>query len=151
MNPTVLALRAISSLYAQEILRPFLAIGCIVYAIILAIIGWIAYVASSWWWLLAILPTLIFLVGLTGWIVVYLIARRIAPQMNKTQRRAAKKFVGRIGQAAEHLATPKFILIFRIVKDALLRPSDDHTFIGQLAREPGEMRHEFDNLRKLFP
>ncbi len=150
MNPTILALRAISSLYVQDILRPLLVIGCLVYIAVLGIIGWIAYVASPWWWLLGILPSFVFLVALTVWIIAFLIARRIAPAMNKKQKQAAKKFVGRIGNAAEHLATPKFILIFRVIKDVILRPNDDHTFIGDLAREPGEMRHEFNQLRRLF-
>lgn len=150
MSPTILAIRAVTSTYAQGLLWLPLFIGCAIYAVIMVIIGLVAYASSAWWWLLAIGPTIIFLVALTIWIVVYLFAKGIAPPMNKRQRKATKQFVGRLSTAAEHLATPKFVLIFRVIRDMMMRPTSDRTLIGTLAHEPGEMRREFEELRKLF-
>lgn len=150
MTPTVLAIRAITTTYAQTLLRPLLVAGIAIYVIVLAIIGWVAYLASPWWWLLAVIPTIIFLVAVALWTVVYLLSKRLAPQMNKAQRAAAKKFISRIGKVAEHVGTPRFVLIFRVIKDIIAPPPSGQTFIGELTQTPGEMRRHFEELRRLF-
>lgn len=150
MNATILAIRAITATYAQIILRPLLIAGIAVYAVVLAIIGWVAYAASPWWWLLAIVPTIIFLAAVVLWMVVFLLSKRLAPQMNKAQRSATKKFVGHLGKVAEHVGTPRFVLIFRVIKDVIMPPKSGQTFIGELAQTPGELRRDFDAVRRLF-
>lgn len=150
MDQTVLAVRAITTEYAKRWLWLPLAIGVGIYVALLLVIGWIASVASQWWWLLAIVPTFIFLVALTIWIVVRVIVGRIAPVMNKQQKVAARAFVGRIDKVAERIGTPKFIILFRILKDVVMRPTSSKTYIGEIASEPGEMRRAFDHLRSLF-
>jgi len=150
MDKTVLAVRAITSEYAKRWLWLPLAVGGGVYLLVMIIIGWVASVASAWWWLLAIIPTVIFLVALTIWIATRLIVGRIAPNMNSRQRKAARRFIDRIDKAAEHIGTPKFVIIYRILKDVITRPTSSKTYIGEIAQEPGEMRRAFDDLRALF-
>ena len=150
MDSTILAIRAVTSVYALQLIYPLLWIGIGVYAIVMIIIGWIASMASAWWWLLAIVPTFAITVGIAVWIIVYLLAKRLAPRMNRKQTAATKKFVKHIGRIAEHLGTPKFVLIFRVVKDVIARPASGRTFIGEITQEPGEMRRDFDELRSLF-
>lgn len=96
------------------------------------------------------IPTLLFLIVLTLWIIVRIIAVRIAPIMNKTQRKAARAFVDKIDKATEHLGTPKFVVLYRIIKDVVIRPTSGKTYIGEISQEPGEMRRAFDHLRSLF-
>ncbi len=150
MDKTVLAVRAITSEYAKRWLFPFLLVGIGVYTLVMLVIGWVATVVSSWWWLLAIVPTFVFLVALTVWIIARIIAGRVSPPLNASQQKAAKQFNKRIDKAAENIATPKFIFMYRIIKDVIVRPTSSKTFIGEIAQEPGEMRRAFDELRSTF-
>ena len=150
MDKTVLAIRAISSEYAKRWLLPFLCIGIGAYVVIMILIGWIATVVNSWWWLLAVVPTFVFLIALTVWIIVRIIAARISPPLTKAQKKAAQKFNKRIDAVAERIATPKFVVLYRIIKDVVVRPTSSKTFIGEITQEPGEMRRAFDDLRATF-
>jgi hypothetical protein len=150
MSSTVQAVRAVTSEYAKQLLRPLLFIGVGSYAVVMAIIGWIAYAASPWWLLLAFIPTLLFCVGLAIWIGVRVTASRIAPDMNRQQKTATRKVVKLVGSVAEQLGTPRFILIFRIIKDVVFPPSSKQTLIGELAETPGQLHRSFNELRKLF-
>lgn len=150
MDSTILAIRAITSLYVKRLLVPIFVIGLGIYIAVIGLIWWIAASASSWWWLLAIIPTLVIVVGLAIWTVVRVIAGRLAPPMNKRQTVATKKFIKRIDGVAEHIGTPKFVIIYRVIKDVIFRPTNDKTYIGEIASEPGEARREFDELRSMF-
>jgi len=150
MNSSILAARAITSLYALQLIYSILWIVLGIYIAIVVIIGWIATSVSAWWWLLAVVPTFFILVGLVIWIIVYLLAKRLAPPMNRPQKTAAKKFVRHIGRIAEHLETPKFVIIFRVLKDVVISPVSGKTFIGEIAQEPGEIHRDFEALRRLF-
>lgn len=150
MDTTVLAIRAITSEYARQLLWPFLWVGVTAYIVIMLLIGWIASVASQWWWLLGIGPTILLVIALLVWLFVYLLAKRWSPILNKRQKSATKKFVKHIGKVAEQMAMPRFVIIFRVLKDATMRPTSGKTFIGEIAQEPGEMRRDFDELRSLF-
>ncbi|RYX79421.1 hypothetical protein EON76_01735 [bacterium] len=150
MDSTILAIRAITSLYVKRLLLPILVIGLGVYVVIIGLIWWIAASVSNWWWLLATVPTVVLLIGLAIWVVVRILVGRIAPPMNKPQTVAANKFIKRIDGVAERIGTPKFVVIYRVIKDVLFRPISGKTYIGEIASEPGEARREFDELRSLF-
>ena len=150
MDKTVLAVRATASEYAKRWLWLPLAIGVVIYLVIVGIIWWVAAVASPWWWLLAIIPTFLFLIALTVWIIARVVTHRIAPPMNKAQKSAAKAFVQKIDKAAERVGTPKFVMLYRIIKDVIVRPTSNQTFIGEIAQESNDMRRAFDELRTSF-
>lgn len=150
MNATALVIRAVTAVYAQQLLRPILLIGLGIYAAIVALTIWLGASISWWWLLILVLPTFVLIVGLVIWILAWKLSQRLAPSMNKKQRTATKKFVSMVGRAAEHIGTPKFILIGTIIKDVIFPPQNDRTLIAEIAQTPGEMRREFEKLRKLF-
>lgn len=150
MNSTVSAIRAITSLYAIQLLRPLLWIGIAIYAVVIVIVAWIALETSAWWWLLGVMPTVLFSVALALWIAVRIGAGRLAPKMDKKQKNAAKKVVDQVGRVAEQIGTPKFVLIFQVVKDVLFPPRSGQTLIGELTSIPGQLHRDFEALRKLF-
>ncbi len=150
MDKTVLAVRAITAQYAKRWLLPFLFIGAGIYAIVMSIIAWVAAVASQWWWLLSIVPTILFVISLGIWIFAWVLAGRISPPLSSRQKKAAKRFNERIDGVAEKIATPKFVILYRVIKDVVMRPTSSKTFIGEIAQEPGEMRRAFDDLRSTF-
>lgn len=150
MNSTVLAIRAITSTYASQLLWPVLWIGLAAYGVLWALVIWLATAVSPWWLLLEIVPTILFAAGIALWIIARILVGRVAPVMNAKQKSATKKFVQHLNKTAEHLGTPKFVLLYRIVKDAWMRPNSGRTFIGELAQTPGDMKHDFERLRSLF-
>lgn len=150
MSSTVKAVRAVTSEYAKQLLWPILFIGVGAYTAIMLIISWIAYIVSPWWLLLAFVPTVLFCVGLAIWIGVRATASRIAPDMNQRQKAATRKVVKLVGSVAEQLGTPRFVLIFRIIKDVVFPSSSKQTLIGELTETPGQLHRSFDELRKLF-
>lgn len=150
MSPTILAIRAVTSLYVRQILHFILIVGLAVYAIVMAIVIWLSSAVSPWWSLLGIIPTLLVLIGGLIWVIVWVLSGRLSPAMNKKQKAAAKKVVKDVSQAAEQLGTPRFILLFQVVKDVVFPPKNNRTLIGELADTPGKLKRDFENLRKLF-
>lgn len=150
MSSTVSAVRAVTAEYAKQILRPLLFIGIGIYAVIMGLVVWIAVAVNPWWMLLGTLPTTLFCVALAIWIGVRVTASRLSPAMNKAQKVATKKVVARVNTVAEQIGTPRFLLIFRIVKDVVFPPSSRQALISELAETPGQLHKEFEELRKLF-
>lgn len=150
MGSTVSAVRAVTAEYAKQILRPLLFIGSGVYAVVMALVIWIAVAVNPWWMLLGTLPTILFCVALAIWIGVRTAASRLSPDMNKAQKAATKKVVARVSTVAEQIGTPRFLLIFRIVKDVVFPPKSNRSFIGELADTPSGLKKDFDALRALF-
>lgn len=116
----------------------------------MAVVVLLVIALSPWWWLLAVIPTLLFIVGLAAWVVARVIASRVAPSMNKEQRKATKKVVHQVSRVAEQIGTPRFVLIFRIIKDIMFPRSAQRTLIGELTELPGQLHRDFESLRKLF-
>lgn len=150
MSSSVLAVRAVTAVYARQLLLPVLWIGLGTYAIVMAIIIWIAYAVSPWWLLLAFLPTIVICVGLALWLGVWFTAKKISPDMDKRQKAATKKVVKKLNDVAEQVGTPRFVLIFRIARDVVFPPKTGRTLVGELADMPGELHRSFQELRKLF-
>ena len=150
MSSIVSAVRAVTAEYAKQILWPLLFIGIGAYAFVMALVIWIAVAVSPWWMLLGTLPTILFCVALAIWIGVRVTASRLSPDMNKEQKAATKKVVKRVGAVAEQIGTPRFILIFRIVRDVVFPPKSKQSLISELAETPGQLHREFEELRKLF-
>ena len=145
-----MAVRAVTAEYASQLLKPVLWIGTGVYVLIIGIIIWAGTASSPWWLLFTIMPTALFVIGLAIWVGIWVMAKRLAPEMNKPQRVATKKVVKQVSTVAEQLGTPRFILIFRLVKDVIFPRTTKQTFISELAETPGQLHRSFQELRKLF-
>jgi len=145
-----MAVRAVTSEYAKRLLTPMLWIGLSAYVLVMALVIWIAVTVSPWWLLLAFLPTILFCVAMAIWIGVRVTASRLSPTMNKAQKVATKKVVDLLSDTAERVGTPRFILIFQVVRDVMSPRKGRQTLIGELTETPGQLRHSFDDLRKLF-
>lgn len=150
MNATILAIRAITSIYAQQLLLPVLWIGVSVYVLVLTLVIWIASISSPWWTLLAVVPTVLIVAGIFLWVVVWALAQHLAPPLNAEKRQAAKQFIAHISRVAEQAGTPKFVLIMRVIQDVVFAPDTSRTFIGEIASTPGDMHRDFERLRELF-
>lgn len=118
LSPLFLAIRAISAEFAQRIFTPTIYVvgGALLVSIGISI--WLVTISAWWWFLLAPLIFLgvlfIFAVTIAGFII-----RLLQPRQTKTQRREVRSFVDALQSTSEAIQTPKFILLFRLIKDIL--------------------------------
>jgi len=116
LTPLVLAIRAVSAEFARRVYIPVVCIaGGIALALIILLI-WLTTL-SGWWWLLlgpVILATLaaIIVALVSGFII-----KLVNPTQNKEQRGLVKSLVDEIQKTSEVVQTPKFIILFRLVRD----------------------------------
>lgn len=150
MSSTVKAVRAVTAHYAKDLLRPILFIGLLGYALVMALVIWIAVAVNGWWILLGFVPTILFCVGTAVWIGLWVAATKLSPSLNRAQKKATKEVVEQVSKVAEQVGTPRALLIFRIARDVIFPSSNKQTLIGELAETPGQLRRSFEALRKLF-
>lgn len=121
-TPFVLAIRAISAEFAQRVYVPVVIIGAVIIVIAIALLTW-AVTVSAWWWLLFV-PVIFFsLLFALGAVVAWFALRLLRPKQNSAQRSNVRSFVDSIQQASETIATPKVVILFRLVKDMVF-PSE---------------------------
>lgn len=148
MDSTVLAIRAITAFYARQLLWPAIYVWVGVYAIIFGFSYWLAESFHPLWWLLVLMLTPIFLVGIALWVACFVLVSRLHPKLTSHQKKLTREIVAHISHIAEQVGTPKFIILGRIVKDVVFGSSLRSSYIGELTAEPGEAKRKFDELRK---
>lgn len=147
MKTHITVTRAISSEFALRKVRQLAIMTAIILFTAVCISLWLTTV-HVWWWLLAA-PVIILSVLATGAIFVAIIVIRVLrPRMVGTQKAETAKFVDKLERVADHLQTPMFLIVFRVVRD-ILRPRGQ-TFV-QLATEDSTSLHtDLRTLQKLF-
>lgn len=150
MDSTVLAVRAITTLYGRQLLWPALVVWLSAFAIVIGLSWWLAAAVDTLWWLMAILLTPLFLVGIGIWLLCFVIISRLHPKLDKEQRRLTKDIVAGITTLAVELGTPKFMILAHIVKDVMFGSSLRGSYIGSMASESADTKRKFDELRKSF-
>lgn len=116
LTPLVLAIRAVSAEFARRVYVPVVCIvGAIALALIIVLI-WLTTL-SGWWWLL-LAPVIIgTLAGAIVALVSGFIIKLVNPAQNKEQRGLVTSLVDEIQKTSEVVQTPKFVILFRLVKD----------------------------------
>ena len=129
-NSLILAVRTISTEFARRI---YLPVVVIIEAILIVLIGaliWLVTI-SGWWWLLLAPTLLIAIVFTVAATLIGLLINFLKPAQTKAQRKEVRAFVDSLQHTTETVQTPKFIILFRLAKDALA-PSE-RSFIRELS------------------
>lgn len=147
MTSSLLAIRAIGAEFANRIYF-FVAITIGgVSAILLALSIWLT-TYSSWWWLLVaafIIGTSV-VVGVL--IIIKLVIKSVSPPLSKTQKRQTKTFVDTLQRLSEVSQTPKFILLFQIVRD--IAAPRENGFIASISGDTSSLKRDFIKLSDTF-
>lgn len=147
MKPSLLTIRSIGAEFANRLFYPVVIAGGIAAVLLTGLALWLTTL-SSWWWLLFIPVVMAVCIGLAVFIVVKLVIRYVTPTQTKIQKQATRQFVDKLQTVAEVTQTPKFILLFRIVRDiAAPRKSG---FIGNLTTTTGSLKKDFIELKRMF-
>lgn len=147
VRPSLLAIRAVGAEYANRI---YLIVAIIFVVSTLFSLGlsiWLTTL-SSWWWILVILLIIALSVACGVLIIVKLVIRTVKPDLTRSQKVQTKKFVDKLERLSETAQTPKFILLFRIVRD--IAAPRDHGFIASISNDTSSLRSDFAALTQTF-
>ena len=146
MQSFILTLRAIGTNLAMRLYLPaVLAAGAIVALVIIAGLWLTSF--SSWWWLLFVPITIASCVVIGAALVVLLLIRYVRPAQTKAQKQAVKQFVDKMQGIAEFAGTPKFIILFQVVR-SIAAPTKS-TYLADLAKNK-QLAGDFRELQRLF-
>ena len=149
MNSFVLALRAIGTSLAMRLYVPAVIVAAVAIGAIIALGVWLTTL-SGWWWLLFVPITILASVVAGIAFVVFMLIRSVRPPLTTSQKRATTAFVDRLQGIADIAGTPKFVVLFRVVR-SVASPKKD-TYLSdlvsnkQLASEFRELQRSFDDV-----
>lgn len=119
--PIVKAIRAIAVEFFTRMYIPIVIVAAIIFLALFTLCGWLISL-SGWWWILFVVLFLWFVIAVAVSFFAGMMLRSLAPVQTKAQAVLRKELVDKMQQLAEVSATPKFILLFRVVRDGL-KPS----------------------------
>lgn len=148
MKPSLLAIRAIGSEFANRLWLPVVIIAAIIAVLLIALVWWLVSSVSGWWILLAIPVTIALSVAAVLLTIFKLVIRYVAPVQTKAQRHDVKQFVDKLQSVSDAVQTPKVVLLFQIVRD--IAAPRENGFIGSLMTNSGSLKGDFTKLRRSF-
>lgn len=147
MKPSILAIRSVGAELANRIFIPVAIIVVIISAALIGLAIWLTTL-SSWWWLLVALLVIVVPVAIGILIIVKLVIKSVTPLQSRYQKRQTKAFVTKLQQLAETAQTPKFILLFHVVRD--IASPRDNGFIGSTSNDTVALKRDFTALVETF-
>ena len=147
MNGILLVLRAVSVEFARRIYVPIVIIAAIIGVIAIILSIWLTAM-SAWWWILVVIVFLGVIIAGVILGVIAIIMNVANPKQTRAQKIDVKMFVDKLQGLSEITQTPKFILLFRIVKD-IVAPKEDG-FVKKTIGNTLSLRKDFETLRNSF-
>ena len=146
-QPIILAIRAIGAELARRTFVPVATVLLIIGGLA-TIGGWYLTTLSPWWWILCVVLLIALCVMIGVLFVVYNVIRYVRPEQTKQQKQQAKEFVDIAQEASEVAGTPKFILLFRVVRD-IAQPSNS-TYVRTLTTQTASLKSRFQEITKSY-
>ena len=147
MDATLKSIRAIAVEFFFRIYKPVVGIAAVIFLTLIILCSWLVTV-SAWWWLLFAVVLLWLFISTLFLIISLSIINAVRPEQTKQQKEQLKQFVDKIERVKEVTATPKFILLFRIVRD-VYRPTEAG-FIASLSDDAISLKKDFSEYRDSF-
>lgn len=146
MGPFVLTLRAVGSQLAMRLYVPAVITASVVLALLVFGALWLTTL-SEWWWLLFIPITVLFTIVLAVATIIFMLIRYVRPTQTQVQKRAVGQFVDKLQGVTDVIGTPKFIILFRVIR-SVAAPSKDK-YLSNLVKNR-ELAGDFRELQRLF-
>jgi len=147
MKPTILAIRSIGAEFASRIYNPILIIFLCITVVLIGVSLWLTTL-SGWWWLLFVIVMLWAIIGGVLLIVAKVIIAGVTPQQSKDQAGKTRALVDRLQRVTEVTQTPKFVLLFYIVRDIAAKKTNG--FISSTITDTSSLKDDFINLSNSF-
>ena len=148
MNQDIILIRSIASEFFKRKYKSLLLVFIIVTALSVGLLIWL--IGMSLWWLLAAIPVFLWTVlGTLLLIIGRIVISLIKPQVSKQQTSAVSEFVDKFERITENIQTPPFIILFRVIRDAVW-PRNRTTFIESMAKDSTTLHKDFIELQRKF-
>jgi hypothetical protein len=149
MNTSVSALRALTSLTFQQMLKPASWIAFIVFLILHILVFYVAFTVSAWWLLLlfVIIPLMIVVASLLA--ALWYLSRRLMPRpLLPSETVIVSSMVGKVQRLLEARATPVPMIMFLVAKDVMRGKGS--RYLEDLVNDSRGLRDDFAAIRSLF-
>jgi hypothetical protein len=144
MNDTFFTIRAIGAELARRIYLPVVIAFAIIALILITILSWA--VSLDLLWLLVAIPLFgLLIIAAVILAVVGFLFKRLAPGINKSQRKQVSLFVDKLQSLSEIAQTPKFILLFKIARD-VISPKQSN-FLSSSVQNSLALKKDFNELK----
>ncbi len=147
ITPLFLAVRAVSAEFARRIYVPVVYGVGISLFVLIALAIWLVTMSGWWWFLLAPL-IFVALIFITAAILVQFALAFLRPQQTSEQKSTVRRFVDSLQKTSEAISTPKFVILFRLVKDLLIPGKG--SYIDELSGTASSLQRGFKEVINLF-
>jgi len=147
MKNSFVVIRAIGTEFARRLYVQVLIITSIIDVLLVGLMVWLLTI-SAWWLLLALPVYILVIVSIVLLVIAMVIIRTVAPPQTAQQRQQVKRFVDKLQNLSEIVQTPKFIILFRIVRD-IVAPRRD-SFIQSTSNDTLALKSDFQALQRSF-
>jgi len=147
MTPLVLAIRAIATEFAQRVYTIVLIVAAAIIIVLIAVSIWLVSM-SAWWWVLVIVFIAWILLGAILLTIAGVIITMTRPLQTKAQKKLVKTFVDKLQSVSEVLQTPRFMLLFRLVKTSL--NPQRYNIIKNLTEHTVGLQRDLDEIIRSF-
>lgn len=149
MDTHILAIRAIAATLAKDILLPIIIVTGVVYALVIALLVYIAIEVGSILLLLLIPAGFIGLSAGVALLIVYRTVRAISPDMTKEQKGLTRDFISTLESYAELKSTPKFLIAWRVIMSSIKK--SPKVYISSLINDSTKLKGQYSKLVHSFP
>lgn len=147
ISPLLLSIRAIASEFASRIYIPIVWTVAIILFVFIAIAIWLVTL-SAWWSVLLVVLLIVVTVFTIAAIAIGLLISLLKPPQSKTQKQKIKAFVDALQGSSEVIQTPKFFILFRLIKDTVA--PTDKGFVKELSSNAATLRTGFQDIVTSF-
>lgn len=149
MNTSVSAVRALTSVTFQQMLKPASWIAFIVFLLLHIIVLYIAFTVSAWWLLLlvVIIPVMIIVGSVLA--AFWYLARRLMPRpLLPSETATVSKMVDKVFRLLEARATPLPVIMFYIAKDVMRGKGS--SYLENIINDGKGLKDDFASIKSIF-
>jgi hypothetical protein len=147
IKPSLSTIRSIAAEFALRLYLPVAILFIVLAALLLALSIWLVTM-NAWWTIALVLLSLLIIIVTAVLVVGLIIIKRVAPKQTNNQKQQTKSLVDKLLRVAEVTGTPKFILLFNVIKD-VVSPSEKG-YIASISNDTVTLKRDFISLKDSF-
>ncbi len=149
MNPTILALRAVTGVYFRRLLIIATAVAVGLFSILYIVINYLAMNLSPWWWIFMIvlvpLSIIVVIVGAGLWFA----SRKLLPRrMSRQESRTIMAFGAKLFGVIERGRVPYPLLLGMVAKDVLR--GKESNLVKDTIADSRSLKDDFIRIQQMF-
>jgi hypothetical protein len=149
MNPSISALRALTSVTFQQMLRPATWITLAIFVVVYLLIFYIAIEVSAWWFLVLLVLVPFTLVAASLLAALWYLSRRLMPRpLLPSETATVSTMVEKVQRLLEARATPLPLIMVMIAKD--VARGKGSSYIENIITDTKGLREDFVAVKSIF-